>query len=100
MGLGQTARGYGPLEALYALADQIREATSLSDLLQVEEKIDAILKIELLKHARGDASAANAEALNLVTRRLEHLIHHRRSVLASHVAESSISRTHDRARFK
>jgi TRAP transporter TAXI family solute receptor len=100
MGFRQIAGGHGPLEALYALADHIREATSLSDLLQVEEEIDAILKIELLKHARGDASAASAEPLNLVTRRLEHLIHHRRSVLASHVAESSISRTHDRARFK
>ena len=59
-----------------------------------------MLKIELLRHARGDASAANAEALNLVTRRLEHLIHHRRSVLALTGAESSISKTHDRARFK
>jgi hypothetical protein len=35
----------------------------------------------LAKHAHGDASAADAGALNLATRRLEHLINHRRSVL-------------------
>ena len=62
--------------------------------------IDGILKIELLKHARGEASAANAAALNLTARRLERLIDNRRSVLTSHVAQSSIAKTHDRARFK
>ena len=76
----------------------IREA--LSALQQVEEQIDGILKIELLKHARGEASAANSAALNLTARRLERLIDNRRSVLTSHVAQSSIAKTHDRARFK
>jgi hypothetical protein len=100
MGFGRIEGGHGPLEALYALADHIREATSLSDLQQVEEEIDGILKIELLKHARGEAGAANAAALNLTARRLERLIDNRRSVLTSHVAQSSIAKTHDRARFK
>jgi hypothetical protein len=94
MGLGRTARGHGPLEALYVLADRIREAAGPSDLLRIEDEIDAILRSELAKHANGDASAADAGALNLAARRLEHLINHRRSVLASPATESSAAKTH------
>jgi TRAP transporter TAXI family solute receptor len=90
MGLGRTTTaGHRPLEALYTLADRIRDEATPSDLLRIEEDIDAILKSELAKHAHGDASAADAGALNLATRRLEHLINHRRSVLASTAEEGS-----------
>ena len=87
------------MEALYALADRIREAATPSDLSQVEEDIDAILRSELVKHAHGDPSAADAGALNLATRRLEHLINHRRSVLVS-LTEENPSKKHGPARIK
>ena len=99
MGFGRAPARHRPLEALYALADRIREAATPSDLSQVEEDIDAILRSELVKHAHGDPSAADAGALNLATRRLEHLINHRRSVLVS-LTEEKPSKKHGPARIK
>ena len=46
-----------------------------------------------MKHAHGDPSAADAGALNLATRRLEHLINHRRNVLVS-LTEENPSKKH------
>jgi TRAP transporter TAXI family solute receptor len=98
MGFGRATARHRPLEALYALADRIREAATPSDLSQIEDDIDAILKSELVKHAHGDSSAADAGALNLATRRLEHLINHRRSVLVL-LTEEKPSKKHGQARI-
>jgi hypothetical protein len=72
--------------ALYALAGSIRDARSEADLTAIEEKIDNIIKAELIKHAKGESQAADSAALSLVTQRLEHLIHDRRASLPA-VAE-------------
>lgn len=70
-----------PLDPLYALAGQIREAGSEADLATVEDKLDNILKSELAKYARGDLDAGAAAALSLAAHRLEYLITYRRSKL-------------------
>jgi TRAP transporter TAXI family solute receptor len=80
--VGFGARTIGsPLDPLYALAGQIREAHSEADLVTVEETLDNILKSELAKYAKGDLQAGDAAALSLAAHRLEHLIDYRRSML-------------------
>jgi len=77
-----TSRMIGnPLDPLYALAGQIREAGSEADLVTIEEKLDHILKSELTKYSRGDLQPGDAAALSLAAHRLEYLITYRRSKL-------------------
>src|SRR5262249_28076176 len=70
-----------PLDPLYALAGQIREAGSEADLVTIEEQLDHILKSELTKYSRGDLQPGDAAALSLAAHRLEYLITYRRSKL-------------------
>ena len=82
LGLGG-APAETPLDPLYALARRIRDSQNESELAEVEEEIDNIIKAELVKSAKGDESAADAGILSLVAHRLEYLIHSRRTLLAS-----------------
>jgi TRAP-type uncharacterized transport system substrate-binding protein len=86
LGLGGNARTGSPLETLYALARRIRDAKSEADLVEVEDEIDTILKVELAKSAKGDETATDAGILSLAAHRLEYLIHYRRSMLTPIVA--------------
>jgi TRAP-type uncharacterized transport system substrate-binding protein len=70
-----------PLEPLYALAGEIRKASSEADLVAIEEKLDNILKSELSKYAKGELQAGDAAGLSLAAHRLEYLISYRRSQL-------------------
>ena len=72
-----------PLMRLYGLMDTIGAASSETELADVERTIDEILKLELEKHASGDAEAAESAALGLATHRLERLIGQRRATLNS-----------------
>src|SRR5262245_9120337 len=70
-----------PMNSLFSLAGQIRDARSEADLNAVEEKIDEILKAELTRHAKGERQVADSAALSLAAQRLEHLIQYRRTRL-------------------
>src|SRR5262249_36529264 len=70
-----------PLTPLYDLAARIREARSEAELAAIEEELDAILKSELSKYAKGTLQAGDAAALSLAAHRLEHLMDYRRHVL-------------------
>ena len=70
-----------PLDPLHALAAPIRHARSEAELNAIEEKIDNIIRAQLLRHTKGKSRAADAAALSLTAQRLEHLIQHRRSRL-------------------
>ena len=72
-----------PLIRLYSLNDRIRTADNEADLADVERDIDHILKGELQRQVAGGADTEQSAAFGLVTRRLEHLITQRRSILAS-----------------
>ena len=74
-----------PLLRLYALMDQVNEASSEAELTEVERRIDDILKVELGRASNGDAAAAETAALALATHRLEHLIGQRRAGLAGRI---------------
>jgi TRAP transporter TAXI family solute receptor len=63
-----------PVNRLYALTKKIREARSETELADIEERIDEIVKVELEKYAEGKSTAGDAAALGLVTHRLEYLI--------------------------
>jgi hypothetical protein len=69
------------LDALYALAQRIRHADKESDLADIENQIDEILR------AQRDAppeeeNSLHAATLNVAAHRLEDLIHERRAALA------------------
>jgi hypothetical protein len=62
MGLGRTTTaGHRPLEALYTLADRIRDEATPSDLLRIEEDIDAILKLHHQQNNFGSITVRNDE---------------------------------------
>ena len=81
LGLGGRGQGGTLLDPLYALARRIRESKSEDELVGIEDEIDAILKAELAKAAKGEETALDPGILSLAAHRLENLIHYRRSVL-------------------
>jgi hypothetical protein len=72
-----------PMNSLFSLAGPIRDARSEADLNAIEERIDEILKAELVKHAKGERQVADSAALSLAAQRLEHLIEYRRTRLTA-----------------
>jgi TRAP-type uncharacterized transport system substrate-binding protein len=81
LGIGQS-EGEAPLDALYALARQIRKVDEPAELMDIEDQIDNILKAQRAKAASGDENAVDATTLNVAAHRLESLIHDRRGILA------------------
>ena len=71
------------LDLLYALGQRIRTAKTESDLLEIEDRIDAILREQRARAATDDENALDAATLNVAAHRLENLIHDRRAVLAA-----------------
>ncbi len=83
LGLGGGGQGRTPLDALYALAGRIRNSKTESELVEIEDEIDNILKTELGKAAKGNEAAAEPGILSLAAHRLEYLILYRRTMLAA-----------------
>jgi hypothetical protein len=83
LGLGGSGRPGSPLDPLYALARRIRESKSESELIEIEDEIDNILKAELVRTTKGDETAVDPGILSLAAHRLENLIHYRRTMLAA-----------------
>jgi len=71
------------LDLLYALGQRIRSAKTESELLEIEDRIDAILREQRPRAATDDENALDAATLNVAAHRLENLIHDRRAVLAA-----------------
>jgi hypothetical protein len=71
----------GPLDTLYALGRRIRNVLTEAELLQIEDEIDDILKVQREKSAGGDENAVDDATLNVAAHRLESLIHDRRTML-------------------
>jgi hypothetical protein len=88
LGVGNRATK-GPLDSLYALARRIRKVDSETELSDIEEEIDGILKAERAKSAAGDESAVDDVTLNVAAHRLESLIHDRRTLIAKGPAVAS-----------
>jgi hypothetical protein len=71
------------LDLLYALGQRIRSAKTESELLEIEDRIDAILREQRARAATDDENALDAATLNVAAHRLENLIHDRRAVLTA-----------------
>jgi hypothetical protein len=91
LGIGQPEIREGPLDTLYGLARRIRGVNTESELSDIEEEIDNILKAERLRAESGDESAVDAATLNVVAHRLENLIHDRRAILATRLPVTSVA---------
>jgi TRAP-type uncharacterized transport system substrate-binding protein len=81
LGIGNPATSEGPLDTLYALGRRIRNVLTEAELLQIEDEIDDILKVQREKSAGGDENAVDDATLNVAAHRLESLIHDRRTTL-------------------
>lgn len=91
LGIGQPEVREGPLDSLYALARRIRGVITETELSNIEEDIDSILKAERIKAENGDENAVDAATLNVVAHRLENLIHDRRVILATRIPAASMA---------
>jgi TRAP-type uncharacterized transport system substrate-binding protein len=67
------------LDSLYALAHRIRQADKESDLSEIENQIDEILRAQ--RAAAQEENSLDAATLNVAAHRLEDLIHERRAAL-------------------
>ena len=75
------------LDTLYALGQRIRHAGSVSELLEIEDQIDSVLRAQRAR-ADDDEQALDAATLNVAAHRLENLIHDRRAALAAAGSEA------------
>jgi TRAP-type uncharacterized transport system substrate-binding protein len=75
------------LDALYALAQQIRRADKESDLSEIETQIDEILRGQR-DAPQDEDNTLHTATLNVAAHRLEDLIHERRVALAGPTARS------------
>lgn len=71
------------LDALYALGPRIRAAGRQTDLDQIEEEIDLVLRTQRHRAKSGGHEEHDITAVNVAAHRLENLIHDRRIALAS-----------------
>src|SRR5260370_12705889 len=83
LGIGNPATSEGPLDTLYSLGRRIRNVLTEAELLQIEDEIDDILKVQREKSAGGDENAVDDATLNVAAHPLESLIHHRRTMLGN-----------------
>jgi TRAP-type uncharacterized transport system substrate-binding protein len=82
LGLGNPVTILGPLDSLYALGRRIRKAGTETELSDIEDEIDNILRTQRARSAGGDETAVDDATLNVAAHRLESLIHDRRTMLA------------------
>jgi TRAP-type uncharacterized transport system substrate-binding protein len=78
------------LDSLYELGGRIRNAETESDLSEIENKIDEVLRAQRATAATDDENELDAATLNVAAHRLENLIHDRRSALAAPTSESRL----------
>ncbi|MCP3467788.1 TAXI family TRAP transporter solute-binding subunit [Bradyrhizobium sp. CCGUVB23] len=70
------------LDTLYALGQRIRHVGNASELLEIENQIDEVLRAQRAR-TDDDEQALDAATLNVAAHRLENLIHDRRAALAA-----------------
>ncbi|MBY0382042.1 MAG: ABC transporter substrate-binding protein [Xanthobacteraceae bacterium] len=76
--MGQTAARDAMLNTIYHLPRRIRSTKSESELQELEDEIDLMLKTQLSTSAAGSDSATSVLILHSAAHRLDNLIHHQR----------------------
>jgi TRAP-type uncharacterized transport system substrate-binding protein len=86
---GKLGTGAEPLDMLYALGQRIRLAATESELSEIENQIDEVLRAQrAMTETEGD-NTLDAATLNVAAHRLENLIHDRRALLAPPGSEAA-----------
>ena len=70
-------------DSLYELGRRIRSAENESDLSEIENQIDEVLRAQRARASAEEEDALDAATLNVAAHRLENLIHDRRAALAA-----------------
>ncbi|WP_346283146.1 TAXI family TRAP transporter solute-binding subunit [Bradyrhizobium sp. BRP22] len=81
------------LDSLYVLGQRIRKAETESELLEIEDQIDEVLRAQRARAGTNDESALDTATLNVAAHRLENLIHDRKAALAAPGPESRLKRS-------
>jgi len=84
--MGQIAAREAMLNTIYHLPRRIRGTKTESELQEIEEEVDLILKAQLSKSASSPEGATNVLILHSAAHRLDNLIHHQRVRLNSMMA--------------
>jgi TRAP-type uncharacterized transport system substrate-binding protein len=79
---------HSALDAFCVMPERIRSAGDETQLQQIEQEIDGILRQQLSRTASREEGASEAHALIAAAQRLDNLIHHRRMVLAAQVTKT------------
>jgi TRAP-type uncharacterized transport system substrate-binding protein len=69
------------LDALCGLPGRIRKIDNEAELAAIEDDVDAVLRIQLLRSAAQEEGASDATVLIAAAYRIDNLIHHRRALL-------------------
>jgi hypothetical protein len=71
------------LDAFCLLPERVRNAEDETQLRQIEQEVDGLLRQQLARTASRDEGASEAHALIAAAQRLDSLVHHRRTLLVS-----------------
>jgi TRAP-type uncharacterized transport system substrate-binding protein len=71
------------LDALCDLPARIRKTGNETELMAIEDEVDSIVRVHLVKSMDRDESGSETSALMSLAHRVDNLIHHRRAVLAA-----------------
>lgn len=69
------------LDVFCALPERVRNAEDETQLRQIEQEVDGLLRQQLARAASRDEGASEAHALIAAAQRLDNLVHHRRTLL-------------------
>lgn len=87
LGVRPAATAHPALDAFCVLPERIRSADDETQLRQIEQEVDGILRDQLARTASREEGASEAQALITAAHRLDNLIHHRRTLLVGHAAK-------------
>ena len=83
LGIRNNAAAQTTLEQFCALREKIRDLEDEAELSKIEDDIDAMLRMRLAKPAEDEEGGTETLALIALAQRLDNLIHHRRTALAT-----------------
>ena len=88
LGVRASETAHPTLDEFCVLPGRIRSVDDESQLRQIEDEVDGILRAQLARTTGREEGASEAQALIAAAHRLDNLIHHRRTVLAAKPAAS------------
>ena len=83
LGVRSNEAAHPALDAFCVLPARIRNVEDETELREIEDEVDGILRAQLARTAGQEEGASEAQALIAAAQRLDNLIHHRRMMLAA-----------------